>query len=595
MTLFGEISQARDWLVRSKKSGVPIHKFELSWIAILNAYARESNKQEVVRTIKIINEMEPWDERLTNGVISAFATLRDAHHVKYYYEEAVSKGISITPQTTSLVVKHCVRVLDHKWMYNIVRTLVAKTELSRIDWETIFLWALAIRRGVDEVARMMRVLVARTKDHGRPVELNINTINMLIDVCHSWHDSYTAERFVTLGRIRRIIPNATTYILQMRYRLSVGDIDGAIIAYKRFRPQNTDEIKDNEDGPTVNRLLENMITSGKYSTDSILSIVDDLTERQVRFEPDTVAAMSGFHLQRDELHDAIDLLMTHTCNYSLGERTKVADTLITICVDTHKSPSLAWDTYSILAAIFPDTPRSKREDVMEAFFKRQKAEMAVHVFSDFRRHDNPDIRANNESYVKAFVGISDVGDVDSLDVVHNTMKVDVNVNLDTRLLNALMLAHIGCDMPQRALVYWDQIFKSPEGPNYNSIMIAFRACEKAPFGFEKAQPLWNRLRRLDIEISREMFASYVGALAGNAMVDEAIELVESGRRDFGFEPDVLTLGAMFNATAGYVKQEQVEKYIRRSYYNVWAELEKIGIHENSWRMKYVKMNRRLSP
>jgi hypothetical protein len=120
------------------------------------------------------------------------------------------------------------------------------------------------------------------------------------------------------------------------------------------------------------------------------------------------------------------------------------------------------------------------------------------------------------------------------------MKMDSSIEPSTRLYNALMLAYTACDEAYRALNFWTDITNSIEGPTYNSIEIVFRACEKKPFGDKPAREIWNKMRRMEIEVTPEVFSAYVGALAGQALLTEVKTLIEGIESDVGFGPDMMT-------------------------------------------------------
>jgi ubiquitin-like modifier-activating enzyme ATG7 len=103
-----------------------------------------------------------------------------------------------------------------------------------------------------------------------------------------------------------------------------------------------------------------------------------------------------------------------------------------------------------------------------------------------------------------------------------------------------MLAYIACDEPNRALDFWSDITNSTEGPTYNSIQIVFRACERKPFGDKPAREIWNKMRRMEIEVTPEVSSAYVGALAGQALLPEVKALIENMEADVGYGPDKIT-------------------------------------------------------
>ncbi|KAF2147121.1 uncharacterized protein K452DRAFT_282107, partial [Aplosporella prunicola CBS 121167] len=300
-----------------------------------------------------------------------------------------------------------------------------------------------------------------------------------------------------------------------------------------------------------------MCSSEKQDVAAIMPLVDDLNERKARFEAATVRVLTKMHVLRNELRDAIDLLQTHTFHYSEEERLQIAETLVSIVRDRNQSNTRAWDTYIILQSIFVEISREKRTSIMNEFFARERPDMAYHVFNHMRQLEHPICKANRDTYIAVLRGIAGAGDEESLELVHNQMKLDLDIDPNTRLRNALMMAYTGCEQPRRGLEFWEDIVNSREGPTYNSIEIAFRACEKMPFGERQAKALWARLRKADVAISKKIFAGYVGALAGNQLADEAKETLVKGEKEFGFKPDVFLLGTLFNASFGVKKQEDV--------------------------------------
>ena len=112
---------------------------------------------------------------------------------------------------------------------------------------------------------------------------------------------------------------------------------------------------------------------------------------------------------------------------------------------------------------------------------------------------------------------------------------------------------------------------SKEGPTYDSIHIALRACEKATFGDMKAQGIWARLRKNRVELDNSMWASYIAALAGNGDNDLAIGTLEKAVEEGEVEVDVLVLASLFNAAPGQLKQREIEEWAEERWGEVWRD------------------------
>jgi hypothetical protein len=433
---------------------------------------------------------------------------------------------------TQSLLRSCLKYNDLGWGQSIIRVYTEAGWLSvhRSTWDVLFYWTLATGKSVEEVHRMMGVM-ERTIPKFKPDQ---NTINTLIQFANERNDAYLAERLLALGDRLGIKKDAKTFKLQMDYRLSTGDLEGARAAYRQLQSLEQDG---DDDLPLINKLIQAMVSSRKYGFDTIIGVVEELSARGHRFDPDTVAALSVLHLNRDEYHDVADLLTTHVHEFTADERAIVRETFANFCLDRRNSIARVWDTYMIFQQVFDESDREVRTRIMNEFFTRQRSDMAVHVFNHMRKHTRSDTIPNTDTYAAALIGIGKLKDSESLTIVHNALKLDMNVEPSTKMSNALMIAYARCGEPRYAMNFWIDITTSKEGPNYNSILALFNACEKAAFGEKRAISVWNQLSDLDVVITRDLLAKYVAALTGNQCIDDAKKIVVQCEERFGFEPD----------------------------------------------------------
>jgi hypothetical protein len=494
----------------------------------------------------------------------------------------------------SRVLEWCLANEELELGHKVVRRSLGNDPPKQV-WDAVFVWAAGTGKGADEINRMFDVMEASNKTKANRDEWrlpDVHTINDLVKYAVSKNDPYLAERFIALGQARGIEPDSWTYVLQMQYRLNVNDIDGALIAYKNL--QATD-ISTKDDGPTVNKLVVALCKSKRHDFDTIMNVAADLSDRKMRFEAVTVSRLALLHLGRDELHDVIDLLNTHSFHFSAAERESIRDSIVEYCVDPATTTPRAWDAYCILRNIFDETPRTQRTQLMEDFFRRDRPDMAVHVFNAMRAHSRSDTYPNTDTYVSAFLNAAKIRDLESLEVIHNQLKLDYNIDPTTYLRNALIIGYTGCGQPRRGLSQWDDIVASKEGPTYNSIHIALRACERSPFGDIKARDIWAKLRRMKIDLDQSMWASYAGALVGNGDTTNAISTIEQAEKENEVNIDAFLIGSMFNGAPGQNKQVEVEDWAKERYPDVWEQIETIGIDEDENGMKLVKIAREVSP
>lgn len=462
-------------------------------------------------------------------------------------------------------------------------------------WDAIFVWAAATGKSVDEIGRMLDVMEASTQDgENRQDQLrpDTGTINGLVEMAISKGDPYMAERFLSLGKDRGIHPDAETFVLQIDYRLSVDDVDGALTAYKNLQAI---ESSFDHDIPAINRLIVALCDSKVHDFDTVMNVAADLSDRRARFEPATVSKLTLVHLDRDEIPDVIDLLNTHAFHYSSAERATIRDALIVYTLDNETPAARAWDSYMITREVFDEVPRELRTRIMSAFLDRKRADIAVHVFNHMRNHTRADTIPDVSTYAAAFTGVAKLRDLDSLELIHNQLKLDYNINLNTYLRNTLLAAYTACGKPRKGLAFWDDMVSSREGPSYNSIHLALRASEISPFGAQKAQDIWLKLRSRNVQLDNALWASYVAALNGNGDVRLAISTLEEAETQGELEVNAFVLGSLFMGAPTPDHQLEVETWARAKYPELWKELLHTDLQEFENGRREFAIDRKIDP
>jgi hypothetical protein len=551
LSLFGAAGEARQVaasaFVYDSEASAPVRlAASHAWKSVLRGILGENNSIEIAKTLDTLKRLSiPLTRPMQRMLVSHYAERGNLEKAKLWYSQPVftELGEPATPsgKTSSALLKTCASKGDLTFGQQVVATMLKDAMPAKEAWDAIFLWSVAIGKGPDEINRMMDVLIrrndeARRKDPNLPaIRPDIETINTLVEHCMSKSDPYSAERYIVLGENRGIIPDETTYTMQITYRISVGDLDGARAAY--FNLQGCFSGADRSVA-AINQLIQALCVSKQSHFDELMAMVDDLHERKANFAPETVAAVTLLHLRRGEIPDAMDLLQVHAHQYAPAQRKIIRNALSLFILDGDTSTSDAWDGYQILRNVFTETPREDRIPIMNNFFARNRSDMACHVFFHMRNHISPTHTATKEVYVAAFTGFARCADAESLELANNQLKLDLNVDMDTQLRNSLMLAYAATGENRKALRYWKEICDSKEGPSYNSILIAFRACEGVHLGSEHARSIWTRLKEQDIDIDKALWTAYMCAIARNHNHDEALALIETVQEEYGFNLDL---------------------------------------------------------
>ncbi|KAL8999793.1 MAG: hypothetical protein Q9169_001466 [Polycauliona sp. 2 TL-2023] len=547
------------------------------WINVVLGFAKVDEQEQMIRTIEIMEgHGVSFDCQAHQYIVEFYASNKNVEMTKKWYEYGVEHGLKPSQRTLRRVLGVCIYNDELEWGEPLLRSLVdgesTNTKDSKAYWKLILQWAAAKGKSVEELDRLLHVMVQKTREQGIDIRPDIGLINSLIAYATFKNDPYTAERYLTLGHRWDLEPDSKTLLLQLEYRISSGDLDGAKAAYDDLKGR---ELETDADLKFINRLIVALCGQKPTKYDGIMELVDDLNGRKARLNPETVSALALIHLQRGELHDLIDLLNTHVYRFEASKRLSICNDLIQFCFDRSMLTSKVWDGYNIIRQTFREMDLETRTKMMCEFFERGRSDMATHCFGHIRHLDSPDIKPTIDTYVLVFEGIAKAADPESLALVHNMLKLDATIEPDTRLYNGLMLAFMGCGDPRQALLFWDDICHSREGPTYSSIQIALRACEEAPFGDRQARDIWSRLKRFDIQVTKEIYAGYIGALAGQALFDECIELINNAKKEAGHTPDVLMLGTFHNALPS-AKQEAMKLWAAQTYPVVWADVEKLS-------------------
>lgn len=477
----------------------------------------------------------PLDIDLHNNIINEYTQIRaDLEKAKEWYYREPPPGQELSPRSHRIMLGLCIRNENIATGDKIVKEVLQTNVDDKDFWDMTLRWAVIKGRGVDEVERMMEVMVRRNQDRPQ-IHPNMRTINHLAALAFSkYNDSYTAERYIALGKKLGFEPDAQTYIIQMRYRININDLSGAMASYSSLRALGPSK----EHHLPLNHLILAFCEHRSEHHEQIMSLADDLSYQDGVFLPETVAALAKLHLKRGEKDDVGDLLNAHVSTFTTADRELVYASLVEYVLDPQVTVLSAWDTWRMTIEIFPELLKDIRMKVAQSFHSRQRPDLATNVFMQMRESLRKDLKPTADDYAICLEGIGKYKDKRGLDIIHNALKIDQEVDPCTKLYNALMIAYVGCNEHDRALLFWEDVIHSDEGPTYSSIQIALQACEQAAMGEKEARKIWKRVQDSGIEVTKELYAAYLGALAGKHMFEDCVSLCEGAEKE-GFPVDPL--------------------------------------------------------
>lgn len=457
------------------------------------------------------------------NMVIVFADHGDEGNLRTWFEKPIENEKMASEAAYNALVSFSSRTGCHpEWLRAAMQQL-CNSNPPNPWWNVILKWALSQGKDVDHIKQMIKV-ISQLDREGGPFRADIHTINLLLAAAIDTKNALAAERVNALASELGLRPNPRTYALLLEARIMGQDDMGAATVFDDlvhsvdFRPGS---LSNN----VANMYIRYLCSRKATDSNDIATTVGHIEQQHGTLGPETIMALCLRFLKDDKIMDVIDTLSIHLKLLSLRERGLVQSELLNYSLDESVSTARAWDCYSLIRQFFPETSREQRMRLMEGFFGRKRADMACIIFGHMRSHPDDDIRPDLEAYVACLEGLGAYPDAESLSMVHNMLKMDSMIQPNTRLYNAFMIAYTGCGGPQRAFDFWQQISNSADGPTHKSLELAFRACQKLPYGYEKAQAIWDKLRKLEVDVPLHVYDAYILMAAGQGKLGRVKNLL----------------------------------------------------------------------
>ncbi|KAK2037254.1 pentatricopeptide repeat domain-containing protein [Colletotrichum somersetense] len=590
LTLFGASTEALSTLQEhwTQLSEAERPSAQNLWVNVLQGLAEEGRETELLVAVKKAEEFGvPFTSSFHEVMTTFYAKKNNVLETKKWFLRPPVDDKLQSPRTFKEILHFSVRNNQGGWSAPIFKQLVDENP-SKEHWDVIYQWAvLSMGKGLDDIKGMFEVVARHNPDDSSYLP-DIQTINGLLEVAIEKNDPYLADRLISFSSELGIRPDAKTYLLQMDFKIRAKDLAGARTAYMQL-PKT--ELNGEDDLPLVNKYLQALCYQTKLDFKAIREMLDILEERIVTLDPETVVALCTVFLKNDQQFEIIDTLSLNVFQHSNEQRRSVRDAFVAYCLDKKNSTARVWDAYTILRQFFQETSVESRIRLMNGFFDRNRADMAVHVFGHMRQHVNPTFHPTSDNYVQCLEGMGRCPDLESLRLVHNMLKMDTKIQASTKMYNALMIAYGACRKPSIGLEFWQDIVRSAEGPSYNSLEIVFFLCEIKAFGDQIARDIWKKMEKMEIDIPPAVFAAYCGGIAGNGNLQEVQSTIRTMKRAVGYGPDAMTLGIPFNALPGQKLQRDFEVWAKKQFPEEWAEVEKFRYYHTAEKLKKFKLQR----
>lgn len=278
------------------------------------------------------------------------------------------------------------------------------------------------------------------------------------------------------------------------------------------------------------RIIQALCKSQKLD-ESQQDLVAETIESQAigrRWQPDTLAALLLNYLRQGSYDDLIAVLNENIPYYNITDRRQVINSIVEFAFDPSMSvdgsapnPNHTWNTYVMLMTTGLPVSRDVLTRFMKEFIHARFIGETVQVFSSMRMSLKKNVFPNESVYINIIRGLGAYGDLNSVQAIHNHLKLDTRVDPSSAIWTELLMAYAICEQPHYALTFWDQLFDFPERPTERSLLAALIACETSLRGALDLDRVWTDAIDAQIPITSEIFAAYIAALVAAGKSQEA--------------------------------------------------------------------------
>ncbi|KAK5205202.1 hypothetical protein LTR41_009051 [Exophiala xenobiotica] len=589
ITVLSKTGSAPDALELLRRSPQSSERTSLPmWTVILTGLANEGRMQDFWKTVQEMRDaVGPLDAAAQQTLVTYLAEHDEFHTLQKVFDLPLEEGQ--VPTTPSLVkaVDCAMKNGELKWAERLFQLLQERTDSGDMAG-TLLLWSALHDPEVKNIQQKLEHM-ART---GVTDALTMKTINRLVGHAYSQNEAETASRYIQLAADLGLRPDAKTLSLQLHYQLHQGD---RTAAYQTYDMLSREDIpNDRCDVPVLNEYIAALSFSANPEYTHLMHVVDYVLDSGADLDAEALAGLCHVFLQKDELEEATGILRHRIDSYPMDDRARVAAVFRQFIVDPTIKDQRAFNAYELFRHAFPEARVEDRILLMQSFFDRGRSDLACLVFGHMRQREDAEARPTPEAYARCFEGIAKCRDIDGLQMVYNMLKLDLEVEQTTRIHNGMMAAYTACQQPFTAIIdhFW-KIMESREGPTLSSFALALQACEKwIPQGSHEARHIMALMQSFNLIITKQIYDCYIGALAGQSEFENVVELIEKMEEDIGEPPDVLTIGTFYNAIPWQYRKDEVEKWAKQAYPELWAELESYGDEiDEEWEIRYFKVDR----
>ncbi|KAJ5653585.1 hypothetical protein N7490_000588 [Penicillium lividum] len=552
------------------------------WLSVLKGFALKDDRRQLR---KVAQELEKFGVKFDQASHEELTKLLIAQDlptaVQTVYECPIAGNLEPSVGAKSAAIQYAILHSEVSWAKPIYESLAQ--DLSPETVGITLLWDAA--QGSSASSLVEKVKSWAGTNPSLKEALTIAHVNSLIQYANSLPNPQLATEYAKLAEQWGLTPNEETNMLLLESFVQAGNVEQTLaILEDRIDPS----VLASDHLPLANRLITMLCLSEQKDDlfQQISSLLDPLFQENVSLSAETIAALTRMLLYRHDWEAVSELLRPRLGSLDGEGKGMIRAALTDYIMDMGQTDANVWEVYQLLKLAFSETGVSVRTELMSSFFERKRSDLAFLVFGHMRQAEDLSRRPKPDTYARCFQGLARTADAANLELVHNMLKLDLEVELNTRILNGLMLAYAACEMPDKSMGIFRQILQSDEGPSQKTIAIFFKMCEKHHNGVQEAIKMMAKVKKLEITIDRRLYTAYIEAVASQCEFDMATEAIDNMQAEIGVAPTSTTLGLFYNAIPYQYWKDEVEKWAREKYPEQWTHLAETSRTEHEEGLKF---------
>lgn len=502
------------------------------WLTVIKGFAMKNDLRQVRKIVdEWGNHGNKFDQPSHEELVKFLVDHDQFKAAQTVYDSPIADGSQPSLAASEALIRYYLLNSRTESAAKIFKSLPAEPNEDTAG--IILLWDAANGSNPSALAQKVDTWIAKNPEVKGFI--TIDAVNNLVQYANATMNPQLASDFMSLASQWGLTPDSQTHVLQLESRIQAGDVQETL----KLLGEKVDATSlTSQNLPIANKLIAMLCRSEEKEAlfSQISSLLDPLFQENVQLESTTIAALTHMLLYRHDLEAVSELLRPRLGSYSDEQKAPVRDALAEYIIDRSQSDTDVWNAYELLKIAFPETWVSIRTKIMTSFFDRKRSDLAVLVFGHMRQADEPGRRPRQDTYARCFQGLSRTADATNLELVHNMLKLDLEVDLNTRILNGLMMAYAACEMPEKSMEIFRQILQSEEGPCHKTITIFFKVCQKHHNGAQEAIKMMHKVKKLEITANRPLYSAYMEALAAQCEFDLAVEVIDNMEAEIGVPP-----------------------------------------------------------